>query len=154
MIFNIAIIIRNGNIKIIGNNIEDLKIISTYIQDSLVTVGDIVFLKKNRIFIMLINRFMWENVKKHSKDLKKRIRCAIKFEGILEAKSKKINQKNKNKRLECLAIRCKEIISKNYEITFLFAGGGLINLISESIDVVMNDLGEAWNVKYIPKHKI
>ena len=30
----------------------------------------------------------------------------------------------------------------------------LTNLISESIDVVMNDLGEAWNVKYIPKHKI
>ena len=142
------------NLKLIGNSPDDLGAISAYIQDSIVTIGDIVFLKKNRIFIILMNRFMWENSKKETNAEKKRIRCAIKFEGILEAKSKKINQKNKNKRLECLAIRCKEIISKNYEITFLFAGGGLINLISESIDVVMNDLGEAWNVKYIPKHKI
>ena len=37
---------------------------------------------------------------------------------------------------------------------FFFAGGGIITLISESIEVVMNDLGESWNVNYIPKHKI
>ena len=141
-------------IKIIGNNIEDLKIISTYIQDSLVTVGDIVFLKKNRIFIMLINRFMWENVKKHSKDLKKRIRCAIKFEEVLKVKSKEINQKNKNKFLECLAIKCNEIRNNNYEIRIFFSGNSIITLISETIEVVMHDIGKAWNVKHIPEHKI
>ena len=65
-----------------------------------------------------------------------------------------INQQNKNKRLECLAIECNEVLSKNYEINFFFAGGSIITLISESIEVVMNDLGESWNVKYIPKHKI
>ena len=49
---------------------------------------------------------------------------------------------------------CNKILSKNYEINFFFAGGGIITLISESIEVVMNDLGESWNVNYIPKHKI
>ena len=38
------------NLKLIGKSNEDLKIISAYIQDSIVTVGDIVFLEKNRIF--------------------------------------------------------------------------------------------------------
>ena len=141
-------------IKIIGNNIEDLKIISTYIQDSLVTVGDIVFLKKNRIFIMLINRFMWENVKKHSKDLKKRIRCAIKFEGIFNVKSKNINQSTKNKSLELLAIKCNYTSDENYNINFFFSGGGAITLISESIEVIMQDIGKPWIVKHAPKHKI
>ena len=141
-------------IKIIGNNIEDLKIISTYIQDSLVTVGDIVFLKKNRIFIMLINRFMWENVKKHSKDLKKRIRCAIKFEGIFNVKSKNINQSTKNKSLEFLAIKCNYTSDENYNINFFFSGGGAITLISESIEVIMQDIGNPWIVKHAPKHKI
>ena len=142
------------NLQLIGKNQEDLKVISAYSQDSIVAVKDMIFLEKNKIFVMIINRFMWEDTGKGTYKQNKRIRCAIKFEGILKVKSKKINQKNRNKRLECLAIKCNEILSKNYEINFFFAGGGIITLISESIEVVMNDLGASWNVKYIPKHKI
>ena len=43
---------------------------------------------------------------------------------------------------------------KNNEINFFFAGGGVITLISESIEVAMHDLGKPWNVRHIPKHKI
>ena len=142
-----------NNLKLIGKNQEDLKVISAYSQDSIVAVKDMIFLEKNKIFVMIINRFMWEDIGKGTYKQNKRIRCAIKFEGILKVKSKKINQKNKNKRLECLAIECNEGLSKNNEI-FFFAGGGVITLISESIDVVMHDLGEPWNARHTPKHKI
>ena len=143
-----------NNLKLIVKNQEDFKVISAYSQDSIVAVKDMIFLEKNKIFVMIINRFMWEDIGKETYKQNKRIRCAIKFEGILKVKSKKINQKNRNKRLECLAIKCNEILSKNYEIIVFFAGGSIITLISESIEVVMNDLGASWNVKYIPKHKI
>ena len=145
---------EKNNLKLICKSQEDLKVISAYSQDSIVTVKDITFLKKNRIFIMIINRFMWEDIEKGINRQNKRIRCALKFDGILKVKSKKINQKNKNKRLECLAIEYNEILNKNNEINFLFAGGGVITLISESIEAVMQDLGEPWNVKHTPKHKI
>ena len=145
---------EKNHLKLIGKNQEDLKVISAYSQDSIVTVKDITFLKKNRIFIMIINRFMWEDIERGINRKSKRIRCALKFEGILKVKSKKINQKNKNKRLECLAIECNEILNKNNEINFFFAGGGVITLISESIEAVMHDLGEPWNVRHAPKHKI
>ena len=142
------------NLKLICKSQEDLKVISAYSQDSIVTVKDITFLRKNRIFIMIINRFMWEDIEKGITRQSKRIRCALKFEGILKVKSKKINQKNKNKRLECLAIECNENLSKNNELNFFFAGGGVITLISEAIEIAMQDLGKPWNVKHIPKHKI
>ena len=142
------------NLKLIGKNKEDLKIISAYIQDSIVIVRDMVFLKKNKIFVMIVNRFMWEKAEEEAFRQIKRIRCAIKFEEVLKVKSKKINQKNKNTRLECLAIKCNEIVNNNYEIIFFFSGHGIITLISEAIEVVLHDLGEAWNVKYVPKHKI
>ena len=145
---------EKNKLKLIGKSQEDLKVISAHSQDSIVTVKDIIFLEKNRIFLMMINRFMWEDIEKGIYRKNKRIRCAIKFEGILKVKSKKINQKNRNKRLECLEIKCNEILSKNYEIIVFFAGGSIITLISESIEVVMNDLGTSWNVKYVPKHKI
>ena len=145
---------EKNNLKLIGKNQEDLKVISAYFQDSIVAVKDIIFLEENRIFVMVINRFMWEDVEKGIYRQNKRIKCAIRFEGILKVKSKRINQKNRNKRLECLAIECNEILDKNYEINFFFSGGGVITLISEFIDVVMHDLGVSWNVKHFPKHKI
>ena len=145
---------EKANLKLIVRNREDLKVISAYSQDSVVAIKDITFLKKNRIFIMIINRFMWEDIERGINRQSKRIRCALKFEGILKVKSKKINQKNKNKRLECLAIECNEILSKNNEIIFFFAGGGVITLISEFIEAVMHDLGVSWDVKHIPNHKI
>ena len=47
---------QENNIKLIGKNQEDLKIISAYIQDSVVTVKDMVFLEKNRMFLLIVNR--------------------------------------------------------------------------------------------------
>ena len=143
-----------NNLKLFCKNQEDLEIISAYIQDSLVAVKDIVFLKKNRIFVMMINRFMWEEIEKGVSIYNKRIRCAVKFEEVLKVKSKEINQKSKNKILECLAIKCNEISNNNYKIKIFFAGDSIITLISETIEVVMHDLGKAWNVKHVPKHKI
>ena len=144
-----------NNLKLIGKNQEDLKIISAYSQDSIVSIRDIVFLKKNRIFIMVTNRFMWEALqKKFERKNIKRIRSALKFEEVLKVRSKKINQKNKNRNLECLAIQCDEKLNNNYEVKIFFSGDGVITLTLEAIDVILQDLGKPWEAKYLPKHKI
>ena len=145
---------KEKNLKLIGKNQNDLKVISAYSQDSIVIVKDIVFLKKSKIFIMIINRFMWEDAEKGIFRENKRVRCAIKFEEVLNAKAKNINQKNKNKPLECLTIESSLIKNDNYEINIFFAGGSMITLISETIEVIMHDLGKPWKARHTPKHKI
>ena len=142
------------NLKLLGKNKEDLKVISAYLQDSILIVNDIVFLKQNRTFVMIVNRFMWEDVEKGIFRQNKRIRCAVKFEEVIKVKSKNINQKNKNKPLECLAIKCSSIFDKTYKIKIFFAGNSIITIISEVIEVALHDLGKPWNVKHIPIHKI
>tara|TARA_B100001013_G_C24568979_1_gene425753 strand:- start:264 stop:713 length:450 start_codon:yes stop_codon:yes gene_type:complete len=142
------------NLKLIGKNQEDLKVISAYSQDSIVNVKDMVFLKENRTFVMIANRYMWEDVEKGVFRQNRRIRCAIKFEEVLAVKSKNINQKNKNKPLEFLAIECNLIADNNYDINFFFSGDSVITLISEAIEVIMHDLGKPWYVKHAPIHKI
>ena len=142
------------NLKLLGKNQEDLNIISSYLQDSILIVKDIVFLKQNRTFIMMVNRFMWEDVEKGVFRQNKRIRGAVKFEDVLKVKSKNINQKNKNKPLECLAIKSDKIFDETYQIKIFFSGNSIITIISEVIEVVMHDLGEPWNVKHVPIHKI
>ena len=142
------------NLKLLGKNQEDLKIISAYLQDSILIVKDIVFLKKNRTFIMIVNRFMWEDVEKGVFRENKRIRCAVKFEEVIKVESKNINQKNKNKPLECLAIKCSSIFDETYKIKIFFAGNSVITVTLEAIEVALHDLGKLWHVKHIPIHKI
>ena len=141
-------------LNLAGNNNKDLKVISAYLQDSVVAIRDIVFLKQNKSFVMIVNRFMWEDVEKEVFKNSKRIRSAVKFEGVIKVKSKNINQKNKNKPLEYLAMECDSDNVGNKKISIFFSGNSAITIISEVVEVVMSDLGDSWHVKHIPKHKI
>lgn len=141
-------------LNLAGNNNKDLKVISAYLQDSVVAIRDIVFLKQNKSFVMIVNRFMWEDAEKEVFKDSKRIRSAVKFEGVIKVRSKNINQKNKNKPLEYLAMECDSDNVGNKKISIFFSGNSAITIISEVVEVVMNDLGDSWHVKHIPKHKI
>ena len=143
-----------SGLKLTGKNKEDLKVISAYLQDSIVTLKNLAFLKKNRIFVMIVNRFMWEDVEKGVFRKNKRIKCAVKFDEVIKVGSKNINQNNKNKILECLAIKCNLLSDDTYDIKIFFSGGSIITIISETIDIILDDFGEPWNVKHVPTHKI
>ena len=76
------------NLKLIANNLEDLKVISAHLQDAIVSTLDIANLKKNRIFLLQLNRFMWEDVEKGVFRKNKRIKCAVKFEEVFKVEIK------------------------------------------------------------------
>ena len=89
------------NLKLIAKTEEDIKVVSAHLQDSILSVVDIANLKKNKIFLMQLNRFMWEDVEKGVFRKNKRIRTILKFENVLKVVSKNISQVQKeNKSLE------------------------------------------------------
>jgi hypothetical protein len=141
------------NLKLIARTKEDLSVVSAYLQDSIASVSDIANLKKNKIFIMQLNRFMWEDVEKGVFRKKKRIRTILKFENVLKILSKNINQLSKNKFLDFLAIETNVTPDNNYEMKIIFAGDSIIKVTSEVIEVTLDDQGEAWDTKNKPKHK-
>ena len=143
-----------NRLKLIGKNIEDLKIISAYCQDSIIKIKDIVYLKKNKIFIMMLSRFMWEDIEKGVFRNYKRIKSVLKFNFIKSVLAKNINQKQKNRNLELLAIKSNYKQNYLYDINLIFSGNSIILLKSEEIDVMIDDQEYFWEVKYSPKHKI
>ena len=80
------------NLKLIAKTEEDLRVVSAHLQDSIVNLADIASLKKNKIFLMQLNRFMWEDVEKGVFRKNKRIRTFLKFDNVLNVISKNINQ--------------------------------------------------------------
>ena len=142
------------NLKLIARTDEDLKVISAHLQDSIADIKNIAHLKKNKIFLMQINRFMWADVEKGVFRKNKRIRTILKFENIVEVNSKKINQQNKDKFLDFLAIECHQMPDKNYEMKLIFSGDLIIRVLAEVIEVTLDDQGEPWDTKNKPKHKV
>ena len=145
---------RVKNLKLIAKTEEDLRVVSAHLQDSIVNVSDIANLKKNKIFLMQLNRFMWEDVEKGVFRKNKRIRTVLKFEGVMDVLSKNINQIKKDKFLDFLAIETKKMPDNNYEMKIVFAGDSIIKVVSEVIEVTLDDQGEAWETKNKPKHKV
>ena len=141
------------NLKLIARTEEDLRVVSAHLQDSIVNVSDIASLKKNKIFLMQLNRFMWEDVEKGVFRKNKRIRTVLKFDNVLDVFSKNINQLNKDGFLDFLAIETNIMPDNNYEMKIIFAGDSIIRVISEVIEVTLDDQGEAWDTKNKPKHK-
>ena len=141
------------NLKLIARTEEDLRVVSAYLQDSIVNISDIASLKKNKIFLMQLNRFMWEDVEKGVFRKNKRIRTVLKFENVLNVLSKNINQHKKDKFLDFLTIETIKTPDNNYQMKIIFSGDSVIRIVSEVIEVTLDDQGEAWDTKNKPKHK-
>ena len=90
------------NLKLIARTDEDLRIISAHLQDSIVNTANIASLKKNKIFLMQLNRFMWEDVEKGVFRKNKRVRTILKFENVISVVSKNIKQINNKMFLDFL----------------------------------------------------
>ena len=142
------------NLKLIAKTEDDLRVVSAHLQDAIANTSDIANLTTNKIFLMQLNRFMWEDVEKGVFRKNKRIRTILKFENVLKANSKNINRSKKNKFLDFLTIESRQMPDNNYEMKIVFAGDLIIKIIAEIIEVTLDDQGEAWETKNIPKHKL
>ncbi len=141
------------SLKLIANSEEDLRVISAHLQDAIVAIPNIANLKKNRIFLLQLNRFMWEDVEKGVFRKNKRIRTILKFDNVVGVSSKNISQTNNTRFLDFLAIESNVLNDKSYDIKLIFSGDSIIKVNSEVIDVTLDDQGEPWESKTKPKHK-
>ena len=142
------------NLKLIARTVEDLRVVSAHLQDAIVNINDIANLKKNKILLLQLNRFMWEDVEKGLLRKNKRIRTILKFENVIKAHAKNINQSKGNKFLDFLTIETNQMPDKNYEMKIVFAGDSVIKIVSEVIEVTLDDQGEPWDTKNMPTHKV
>ena len=119
--------------KIIAKDIAGLQMISACCFEAKIKVGDIKFLKKNKIFLISLQRFH-----KEKEDSKEKINSICKFEFIDKVKSKCINQNDNDLVLELLAIN---ILKKDqsFEIALLFKNNAFITLSAEIIEVTLED---------------
>ena len=118
--------------KIIAKDPNGIQVISACCSEAKVKVEEIKFLKKNKIFLLLIERLNKE------KDSKEKIKSICKFDFVDDVKSKNIDQNNKDNILELMAINLFKVEEK-FEITLLFKNNAFITLLTEVLEVTLED---------------
>jgi len=119
--------------KIIAKDPQGLQMISAYCSESRVKIYEIKYLKKNKIFLLSIQRLSRE-----IDGSKEEINSILKFDYISSSKSKNIDQNNPDLIIELLAINLFKR-DHNYEITLLFSNNAIITLSAEIIEVTLED---------------
>ena len=125
--------VKNFLSKILARDLNGLNIISTYCEDANKNDSENKYLKKNKIFVLYLNR-------KSLKDNKKSdIISVCKFEFIENVVAKNIDQKDSKLKLNLMGIDPMKI-GKQYEINLLFSDNRFITLYSEIIEATLEDL--------------
>ena len=145
---------NQGNLKLLARDEKDLNIFSAYLQDAVIVAQDIKFLIKNKTFVCIFNRFMWEDAEHGVFRDNRRVSSALVFNGVINAKYKNINPKKKTTILEFLAIEAIKLKNENYNLKLIFSGGGVISIETEFINSTLEDFSNSLKTKYKPKHKI
>ena len=124
-------------------------------------MGDIVYLHERRRFVMMLNRYVWENrcpdtgkVLSENSMPCSRIRTGLHFDDVLKIGSQNIATSLKEHPLELLSIETHQMEDKTFHVDFVFSGEGVIRLDCEMISAHMQDIGDVWPAKCHPKHKI
>lgn len=145
-------------LKLKAQDTEDLTIISAYLQDAVTVVADFNYSPTERLFVMMLNRYQWEDHKaSHDNDGNKscqRIRTGCHFENVINVSAQKIPQKDKRHVLELLAIETSELENTNLAIDLIFSGDEVIRLEAELIEATMQDIGEPYPAACHPKHEV
>lgn len=144
---------NQGYLKLKADDSNDLKVFAAYLQDSVTIPLDIKYLEKNKTFICVFNRFMWEDAEKGIFRDNKRIRSALKIDEVISVKSKNLDPKEK-KALEFLTINVHEDNKKYININLLFSGNMTISVNVEAINATLEDFSDSWKTKIKPDHKI
>lgn len=139
------------DLKLIALDAEDLKVVSAHLQDAVLRVADLAWLKGERRFALVVNRFDWSA---SSEGELVRRRTGLRFERVLAAQVMGLDVSAGDQCLELLALSFAPLSDETPEghVTMTFAGGSGIRLHVECIEAELKDLGAAWAASRRPSH--
>lgn len=151
-------------LRIRAEDDEDLAILSACLQDAIVPLSDIVYLREQKRFLMVVNRFKWEAPPEDILDEEpapdvadagaeepgvawNRVHGLLAVENVVSARTRGLDQNRRGQLLTLLALR-----QADGCLDLTFGGGGIIRLGIEGLLCRLEDLGDAWPTRWRPTH--
>lgn len=132
---------------------EDLAVISACLQDAVLLVREMTYLPGERRFVMVFNRFRWEQEEGERSDEGKpvyeRVHCGICFENVTAVRHLGLDQRNMGQIVSLLQIK-----ADGKRIDLIFSGGAAVRLEVDKLLCHLQDLDEPWPTQWRPAHPL
>jgi len=136
-------------LKLYGRSPADMEVISAHLQDAVAQIGDMAYLADEQRFVLLANRFCWENERAPM-----RVRSALQLANVVSIRQKKLNLKRREGVVALLAVHFLPDKLPAGEMRLQFAGGGEIGLAVEACEAILEDITAPWAAKARPHHDL
>ncbi len=141
-------------LKLVALDEQDLTVISAHVQDAILKVGDLKFMRREKRFLLPMNRFAWETQKSLLPAKPQRRNSVLHFDRVNAAQATGNVLGKAADVLELLTVRFVPGEAPGGTVELVFAGGGAIRLDVECVEARLADLGGAWEASSRPRHSV
>lgn len=137
-------------LKLLAMDEEDLAILSAHLQDAVVKQTDMGFLPRTQRFVLLLNRFDWDQKVLANESVRRR--SGLHFERVRSVQCRGFQQARREGVLNLLAVTFEPKEAPSGFVRLTFSGGAEVRLEVECIEASLRDLGPAWGCAHAPHH--
>ena len=145
-----------GPLRLIAQDVEDLKVISTLVQDAVLPVTELQFDAKRRRFALMLNRFRWEDRTEAEQVGRayERVRSVMVVEDVLKVQTQGFDRADKDLILSLLSLDFAPGEDGAGRVTLVLAGDGAIALDVEALEVRLDDVTRPYRAPSgkVPQH--
>jgi hypothetical protein len=143
-------------LRLIAQDGEDLKVISTLVQDAVLSMTDLQYDAKRRRFALLLNRFRWEDRTQAQQVGRayERVRSVMVVEDVLKVRTQGFDRADKDLVLSLLSLDFAPGEDGAGRLTLVLAGDGAIALDVETLEVRLDDVTRPYRAPSgkVPRH--
>jgi hypothetical protein len=132
---------------------EDLAVISSLVQDAVFPVGQIRWLRRQRRFAVLLNRFRWEDGGRHGAE---RVQSVLVVEDVQAVRTQGFGKTDPDLVLSILSLSWVAGEDGTGEVLFTLAGDGAVSVAVEALEVVLKDVTRPYRAPSgkVPSHPV
>jgi len=139
-----------NKIKLTAVSNEDIKIFSYLCQDAIISKDELLYDKKENMFLATLSRYCWEKLEDNKikeKDVNYRVVSGLRITNVTD-----INYINFSKVFEMEFLNLLAISYKDKKINLHFSLSVEIVLILDDVFAVLEDIDIPWPTKLKPEH--
>lgn len=135
-------------------DLDDLKVISALVQDAVFPITEMTYDRKARRFVLLINRFRWEDTAK-ARHAPERVQALLAFDSVLGVATQGLERDDKDTVLSLLTMEWEAGEAPAGKLLLTLAGDGAIRLDCEALDARLKDVTRPYVApsKQTPRHE-
>ncbi|MFN4202406.1 MAG: DUF2948 family protein [Tabrizicola sp.] len=143
-------------LRLVAQDGEDLKVVSTLVQDAVLPVTEIRYDARRRRFAVLLNRFRWEDREEAERlgRAYERVRSLLVVEDVRKVQSMGFDRADKDLVLSVLSMSFDPGEDGTGRLSIVLAGDGAIALDVETLEVRLDDVTRPYRAPSgkVPRH--